>query len=77
MGATTAGAIYERLQFGMTDEGTKVLDGSAYERDGVGCAGTKGFVGGFAACGKARRSIAGTVRKIPSVKRGYSTTILQ
>src|SRR6266581_8288394 len=25
----------------------KVLDGSAYERDGVGFAGTKGFVGGF------------------------------
>jgi len=24
-----------------------VLDGSAYERDGVGFAGTKGFVGGF------------------------------
>jgi Icc-related predicted phosphoesterase len=31
----------------MTDEGVKVLDGSAYERDGVGFAGTKGFVGGF------------------------------
>ena len=31
----------------MTDEGIKVLDGSAYERDGVGFAGTKGFVGGF------------------------------
>src|SRR6202047_5055220 len=28
-------------------EGIKVLDGSAYERDGVGFAGTKGFVGGF------------------------------
>jgi len=27
--------------------GVKVLDGSAYERDGVGFAGTKGFVGGF------------------------------
>jgi Icc-related predicted phosphoesterase len=27
--------------------GIKVLDGSAYERDGVGFAGTKGFVGGF------------------------------
>src|SRR5258708_23607582 len=25
----------------------KVLDGSAYERDGVGFAGAKGFVGGF------------------------------
>src|SRR5947209_8319341 len=31
----------------MSDEGVKVLDGSAYERDGVGFAGTKGFVGGF------------------------------
>jgi Icc-related predicted phosphoesterase len=31
----------------MTAEGLKVLDGSAYERDGVGFAGTKGFVGGF------------------------------
>jgi Icc-related predicted phosphoesterase len=31
----------------MNSEGLKVLDGSAYERDGVGFAGTKGFVGGF------------------------------
>jgi len=31
----------------MAQEGIKVLDGSAYERDGVGFAGTKGFVGGF------------------------------
>jgi Icc-related predicted phosphoesterase len=31
----------------MTDQGIKVLNGSAYERDGVGFAGTKGFVGGF------------------------------
>src|SRR5690348_16436556 len=31
----------------LADEGIKVLDGSAYERDGVGFAGTKGFVGGF------------------------------
>jgi Icc-related predicted phosphoesterase len=31
----------------MTSAGIKVLDGSAYERDGVGFAGTKGFVGGF------------------------------
>ena len=31
----------------MTAAGVKVLDGSAYERDGVGFAGTKGFVGGF------------------------------
>ena len=31
----------------LTSGGIKVLDGSAYERDGVGFAGTKGFVGGF------------------------------
>jgi Icc-related predicted phosphoesterase len=31
----------------MTNEGIKVLDGSSYERDGVGFAGTKGFLGGF------------------------------
>src|SRR5881275_120588 len=31
----------------LSQEGVKVLDGSAYERDGVGFAGTKGFVGGF------------------------------
>jgi Icc-related predicted phosphoesterase len=31
----------------MESSGLKVLDGTAYERDGVGFAGTKGFVGGF------------------------------
>src|SRR5580704_1258734 len=31
----------------LTDAGVKVLDGSAYERDGIGFAGTKGFPGGF------------------------------
>ena len=31
----------------MIEAGIKVLDGTAYERDGVGFAGTKGFVGGF------------------------------
>jgi Icc-related predicted phosphoesterase len=31
----------------LTDEGIKLLDGTAYERDGVGFAGTKGFPGGF------------------------------
>jgi Icc-related predicted phosphoesterase len=31
----------------MEGAGIKVLDGTAYERDGVGFAGTKGFVGGF------------------------------
>lgn len=34
----------------MTAEGIKVLDGTAYERDGVGFAGTKGFAGGFGRC---------------------------
>jgi Icc-related predicted phosphoesterase len=31
----------------MEAAGIKALDGTAYERDGVGFAGTKGFVGGF------------------------------
>jgi hypothetical protein len=31
----------------ITSAGIKLLDGTAYERDGVGFAGTKGFVGGF------------------------------
>ena len=31
----------------MTTGGIKVLDGSSYQRDDVGFAGTKGFVGGF------------------------------
>jgi Icc-related predicted phosphoesterase len=31
----------------MVQAGIKVLDGTAYERDGIGFAGTKGFVGGF------------------------------
>src|SRR6184192_2340116 len=38
---------HEELMRMMTAEGIKVLDGSAYERDGVGFAGTKGFLGGF------------------------------
>ncbi|HJW99079.1 MAG TPA: metallophosphoesterase [Terriglobales bacterium] len=37
----------EELAKMMTAEGVKVLDGSGYERDGVGFAGTKGFLGGF------------------------------
>lgn len=37
----------EELMKMMSAEGIKVLDGSGYERDGVGFAGTKGFVGGF------------------------------
>jgi Icc-related predicted phosphoesterase len=31
----------------MSEEGIKVLDGTGYEREGVGFAGTKGFLGGF------------------------------
>src|SRR5258707_5561178 len=31
----------------MTAEGIKILDGSSYERDGIGFAGAKGFPGGF------------------------------
>lgn len=37
----------EQLIKMMTEEGIKVLDGSSYERDGIGFAGTKGFIGGF------------------------------
>jgi Icc-related predicted phosphoesterase len=37
----------EELMRMMTAEGIKVLDGTGYERDGVGFAGTKGFIGGF------------------------------
>src|SRR5207302_1050584 len=37
----------EELMRMMTAEGIKVLDGSGYERDGIGFAGTKGFPGGF------------------------------
>src|SRR5256885_2582105 len=37
----------EELMRMMSNAGIKVLDGTAYERDGVGFAGTKGFVGGF------------------------------
>jgi Icc-related predicted phosphoesterase len=37
----------EELKQMLISGGIKVLDGSAYERDGVGFAGTKGFVGGF------------------------------
>jgi len=37
----------EELMKLMAAEGIKVLDGSGYERDGVGFAGTKGFLGGF------------------------------
>jgi len=37
----------EELAQMMIGAGIKVLNGTAYERDGVGFAGTKGFVGGF------------------------------
>ena len=37
----------EQLMKMMAAEGIKILDGTGYERDGVGFAGTKGFVGGF------------------------------
>jgi Icc-related predicted phosphoesterase len=37
----------EELKRLMVKEGIKVLDGSSYERDGVGFAGAKGFCGGF------------------------------
>lgn len=38
---------HEELITMLTKEGVKVLDGSSYERDGVGFAGCKGFLGGF------------------------------
>lgn len=38
---------HEALMKMMAAEGIKVLDGTGYERDGVGFAGTKGFIGGF------------------------------
>jgi Icc-related predicted phosphoesterase len=37
----------EELRRMLIAGGIKVLDGSGYERDGVGFAGAKGFVGGF------------------------------
>src|SRR5260370_19929679 len=40
-----SGREQELLQM-MTAAGIKVLDGTGYERDGVGFAGTKGFIGG-------------------------------
>ena len=41
-----SGRDQELMQM-MTAGGIKVLDGSGYERGGVGFAGTKGFIGGF------------------------------
>ena len=37
----------EELMRMMAGEGIKILDGTGYEREGVGFAGTKGFIGGF------------------------------
>jgi uncharacterized protein len=37
----------QELLHAMAGAGIKILDGTAYEREGVGFAGTKGFVGGF------------------------------
>ncbi len=37
----------EELMKMLVSEGVKLLDGTGYERDGVGFAGTKGFPGGF------------------------------
>lgn len=41
-----SGEELELMQM-MSAGGIKVLDGTGYERDGVGFAGTKGFIGGF------------------------------
>ena len=38
---------HEQIMKMMAAEGIKILDGTGYERDGVGFAGTKGFIGGF------------------------------
>jgi Icc-related predicted phosphoesterase len=46
--------LEQELMHMMTAAGIKVLDGNAYERDGVGFAGTKGFVGGFGRGGSHR-----------------------
>ena len=39
--------LQAELMHMMSSEGINVLDGTGYERDGVGFAGTKGFIGGF------------------------------
>jgi uncharacterized protein len=41
-----SGKEHDLMQM-MTSAGIKVLDGTGYERDSVGFAGTKGFLGGF------------------------------
>jgi len=52
----------------MAAEGIKLLDGTAYEREGVGFAGTKGFLGGF---GRGMLTAFGE----PEVKRFVQTSI--
>ena len=58
----------DELMKQMAAEGIKVLDGTAYERDGVGFAGTKGFLGGF---GRGMLTAFGE----PEVKRFVQTSI--
>src|ERR1039458_5652651 len=52
----------------MATAGLKVLDGTAYERDGVGFAGTKGFVGG---CGRGMLTAFGE----PEIKQFVQASI--
>src|SRR5262244_4156347 len=56
----------------MTDEGIKVLDGSSYERDGVGFAGTKGFLGG---CGRGVLTAFGEKEVKAFVQAGLDETL--
>ena len=58
----------DELMTMMAAEGIKLLDGTAYERDGVGFAGTKGFLGGF---GRGMLTAFGE----PEVKRFVQTAI--
>jgi Icc-related predicted phosphoesterase len=58
----------DELMKRMAAEGIKVLDGTGYERDGVGFAGTKGFLGGF---GRGMLTAFGE----PEVKRFVQTSI--
>src|SRR6202140_5451705 len=56
----------------MTAAGLKVLDGTAYERDGVGFAGTKGFVGGF---GRGMLTAFGEPEIKPFVRSGIDEAV--
>jgi Icc-related predicted phosphoesterase len=58
----------DELKRMLTAEGIKVLDGDNYERDGVGFAGVKGFLGGF---GRGRLTTFGE----PEVKAFVQTGI--